>query len=50
MKSTEAFNIKVFVTKSNESPLKKRSLINEVSQEDSLSLVKLETLFRRSDL
>ena len=50
MKSTEAFNIRLFVTKSNESSPQRRSLITEVSQEGNLSLVNLETLFRRSDL
>ena len=50
MKSPEAFNITVFVTKSNESSPYRRSLITEVSQEGNLSLVNLKTLFRRSDL
>ena len=50
MKSTEVFNIRVFVTKSNESSPLRRSLITEVSQEGNLSLVNLETLFRRNDL
>ena len=50
MKSTEAFDIRVFVTKPNESSLQRRSLITEVSQESNLSLVNLETLFRRGDL
>ena len=50
MKSTEAFNIRLFVTKSNESSPQRRSLITEVSQEGNLSLVNLETLFRRNDL
>ena len=50
MKSTEAFNIRLFVTKSNESSPQRRSLITEMSQEGNLSLVNLETLFRRSDL
>ena len=42
-------NMRVFVTKSNESLSWRRSLITEVSQESNLSLVNLETLFRRSE-
>ena len=49
MKSTEAFNIRVFATKSSESPPSKRGLITEVSEEGNLSLVNLEIFFRRSD-
>ena len=36
MKSTEAFNIRVFVTKSIESSPERRSLITEVSEEGNL--------------
>ena len=50
IKSAEGFNIRAFVTKPNESLLKRRRLITEVSQEGNLSFVNLETLFRRSDL
>ena len=49
MKSTEAFNIRVFATKSNESSPKRRILITEVSEEGNLSLVNLEILLRRSN-
>ena len=50
MKSAEAIDMKVFVTKSNKSSPQRKSLITDVSQKDNLSLVNLEVLFRRSDL
>ena len=50
MKSTQAFNLRVFVSKSNKPPPKRKILITKVSLERNLSFANFEVLFRRSDL